>query len=189
MFRDPLELLVNPGTVNAAYEVGIADTNLASALLRGARPMELGVPSTTRLVITPTIRDELLATGGFTENELDDALRAASLNVRNYDQGELVNNLWRVSELYPHHSLSPDPAKVDNQLRDATIAAEARTLDLPILTSNVNDFNINVKGGGTLAKRLGVPDVIRTGNLNDLKPRVFPRLSDAIRIAARKIVP
>ena len=58
--------IINPGTVGAAHEVAIADTNLASSILRGATPLELGVPSETRLIITPIIRDELLATGGFT---------------------------------------------------------------------------------------------------------------------------
>lgn len=187
-FRDPLELLVNPGTVGAAHEVGIADTNLASAILRGADPIELGVPSTTRLVITSTIYDELMATGAFTKDELGEALKVRNIQIVTPDGGDLINNLWETGGLLPEGSLSPIPARAENQLRDATIVTEAKTLNLPVFTNNVRDFNVNVNGGGRLAERLRV-EVVRTGNLNDLRPRAFPRLTDAVRSLARRVVP
>lgn len=182
-----LEAIVNPGTVGAADEEAIADTNLASAILRGADPRDLGVTSTTELIITPTIRSELLRTEGFTEQELDIALGTMKLRVETpvkqlYDQA--------FTEIAPIVNLGAIPlnaARFEATVRDLMILTEAKAIGAKIFTNNVNDFAANALGGGTLAGRVGV-GVRRVKNIQDI-PKQFPRLSDAVKRLARGLAP
>ena len=177
---------INPGTANAMHELGIADTNLASAILRGAKQTDLGVPSTTRLVVTDIVRQELLNTGGFTSAELDSALAERGLAVARVELGDVVQAL---TEIVPHLNKGALPLiespKFGARAADVAILAEAKAIGLPIFTNNVGDFLANAPGGGRLAERVGV-DIIRVANLGELKPRLFPRLAESIKRLAQR---
>jgi hypothetical protein len=186
--RGFLANLINPGTVGAVHEVGIADTNLATAILRGASKTDLGVPSTTRLVVTDVVFQELLNTGGFTAAELDSALAARGIEVVSASFGDTFKAL---TEILPHLNLGAFPEagspKWEARAADVAILAEARAKKLPIFTNNVGDFLANAPGGGRLADRIGV-DIIRVRNLNELKPRRFRLLTEAVKRIARDIL-
>jgi RHS repeat-associated protein len=183
-FRDPLALIINPGTVGAKNEVGVADTNLVSGILRGATPESLGVPSGTRLVITPTVYEELLNTEGVAKEGLDTALSNARIELRQVTEEALGNAIRVTHGLFnAEHNLSPKLNKAVSQLNDLRILAEAKAVNLPIFTNNVNDFLMNAKGGGKIAERAGV-QIIGT----KVVPQNLPRLSDVIKRATKTVI-
>jgi hypothetical protein len=182
-FRDPLAMLINPGTVGAKYEVGVADTNLVTGILRGATPAEMGVPSGMRLVITPTVYTELTNHLGVTPEALDVALSRANIEVRDIARDLKTAALKQITPLFSKGSLSKDFVRAVNQMADLHILAEAKAAGLPLLTNNVNDFNVNATGGGKLAQRVGVP-VMET----KVVPKHLPKLSDVMRGIMRKLL-
>jgi RHS repeat-associated protein len=179
LLRDPLALIINPGKVGASVEVGIADTQLASAILRGATEESLGV-SGVKLYITPTTYQELRNTDGVAKEALDAGLKAARIDILS-PPPSLVQQAAR--EIQPLLNVGGiNPAKASRQLMDPVILAEAKAAKMPLFTNNVNDFQRVAAGGGRLAERLGV-QVIRTNPT----PAGLPRLSTVLKNVVKRI--
>ncbi|MEW6732369.1 MAG: fibronectin type III domain-containing protein [Acidobacteriota bacterium] len=184
--RDPLELIVNPGTVGAASEVGVADTNLVISIISGGNPASLGVPADLRLVVTPTVFDEVLKATQTTPAELTQVLDDFGIDRAFPDRVKLTAAVDQVVTVYPKGGLSPKAEKLVNQLNDLQILAEAKALGLPLLTNNLRDFNVAVKGTSVLNEVIGVR-VIRTELYNVKKPG--PRLVDIVKALIRRGTP
>jgi hypothetical protein len=86
--------------------------------------------------------------------------------------------------LFNRGGLSPDPKKAANVNTDLKILAEAKALGLNIFSNDLGVFNSTARGGGQLAKRVGV-DVIQTG-VTPRAPNFRARFVDAIRRLIKK---
>jgi hypothetical protein len=181
--RDPLALLLNPGVVGAKYEVAIADTNVATAILRGAKVEEFGLDPGSRVVITPTIYRELLNTEGVNKLGLDKLLQNRGIEVRNVSIEAFKAAVPGVRGLVNLQAISLKNRQLNSTLADYVILTEARVLKLPILTLNTRDFNVTAIGGGLLAERAGVkilsagkPALPKAGRLSTITRKIFQKL-------------
>jgi hypothetical protein len=71
-----------------------------------------------------------------------------------------------------------NPQKLASFLKDLEILAEAKAWNLPLITYNTTHFWQNARGGGALAKRIGVLVI----PVDKKPPAGLPRLSRLSRI-------
>ncbi|MCI0563135.1 MAG: RHS repeat-associated core domain-containing protein, partial [Nitrososphaera sp.] len=158
--RGPSALLINPAAAGAQVEVGIADTNLFTEIILGAehglKPEDFGVPTGTQLVVTDTIIDEIASKTGIARDTLASAAGKLRIDIRNPAADKLAAATKEISGLFPSGNLPKDPKKLGNTLTDLKIIADAKALGIGVLSNDTGVFQATVKGGGTLAKRLGV---------------------------------
>jgi hypothetical protein len=180
--RGPYPLLINPGTVGAQMEVAIADTNVATAILRGVKLADLGLAPGAHVVITQTVYSEMLRADGVVKAGLDKALERAQIEVRSVSLDALKSVGKELRALVPLGSLPlGNNKKLGSQLADHGILAEAKALNLPIVTMNVKDFVGSAKGGGKLADRLGV-------RIIESRIKVIPKELPYLSTITKKII-
>jgi RHS repeat-associated protein len=184
--RGPSALLINPGKAGAQVEVGIADTNLLTEIMlgveNGLRPQDFGVPSGAQLVVTDTIIDEVASKTGVSRDSLVKSVNRLNIRIQNPAADKLAAASKEAGNLFSG-TLPKDLRKAGNTLTDLKIIAEAKALGIGLFSNDAGVFHSTAKGGGTLAKRLGVAfqKTIVSPRAPDFKGRLIRAIANILK--------